>query len=176
MFDLPTHWEILARGIGLTIAALIWIVLLVRIIGLRSFSKMTAFDFVVTLATGSLLASAATVSDWPALFQIAVAILVLLSVQAGLATLRKSSKSVRDLLGNTPLLLMRDGQFIDAAMQSSRVAREDVLAKLRGANVSDLTAVRAVVLESTGDISIMHGSPIQPELLEGVRGAESGAR
>lgn len=176
MFDLPTQWDILARGAGLTIAALSWILLLVRLIGLRSFSKMTAFDFVVTLATGSLLASAATASDWPAFFQIIVAILVLLLVQAGLAKLRKTGKMIRDAMGNTPLLLMRDGRFIEEAMRTSRVAHEDVLAKIRGANVSDLGDVRAVVLESTGDISVLHGRPISPALLEGVRDPASAPR
>ncbi|NCP12911.1 MAG: DUF421 domain-containing protein [Sphingomonadales bacterium] len=171
MFDLPLEWDILARGIVLTVAGLVWILLLVRIIGLRSFSKMTAFDFVITLATGSLLASAATVTRWPAFFQITVALVVLMGVQAGLALLRKSNKTVRKLMGNTPLLLMRDGEFLDEAMRSSRVAREDVLAKLRGANVTELTDVRAVVLESTGNISVLHGKRIDPEMLEGVRGA-----
>ena len=36
------------------------------------------------------------------------------------------------------------------------------------ANALDIKEVRAVVLESTGDISVLHGKDVSPELLEGV--------
>lgn len=44
--------DALARGVVLTTTALFWIIFLVRIVGLRSFSKMTNFDFVMTVAMG----------------------------------------------------------------------------------------------------------------------------
>lgn len=171
MFDLPTEMDILARGSVLTAAALLWVLLLVRIIGLRSFSKMTAFDFVATIATGSLLATAATAPRWGDFFQVVIAITALMAVQAALSVLRKTSDKARHLLGNTPILLMSDGKFIDEAMRTSRVAREDVLAKIRGANVCDIRTVRAVVLENTGDISVLHGGELDQDVLKGVRGA-----
>ena len=171
MFGVPNEWDVLVRGIVLTIAALLWVLLVVRVVGLRSFSKMTAFDFVATIATGSLLATAATATRWSDFAQVAIAVLALMAVQAALAALRKASGTARELLGNTPILLMRDGQFMDDAMRSARVAREDVLAKIRGANVGSISAVRAVVLETTGDISVLHGGDPDLALLEGVRGA-----
>lgn len=53
----PTFDAVL-RGAVLAIAALLWVALPVRVVGLRSFSKMTSFDFVMTVAKGSLVASA----------------------------------------------------------------------------------------------------------------------
>ncbi|KPF64566.1 DUF421 domain-containing protein [Porphyrobacter sp. AAP60] len=176
MFVEPNEMDILARAVLLTAGALLWVVLLVRMVGLRSFSKMTAFDFVATIATGSLLATAATATSWSGFAQVAIAILALMAVQAALSALRKASRTARELLGNTPILLMRDGVFLDDAMRTSRVAREDVMAKLREANVTDLKAVRAVVLENTGDISVLHGGELDPELLQGVRGAAQAPR
>jgi uncharacterized membrane protein YcaP (DUF421 family) len=173
MFGVPNEWDVLVRGVVLTITALLWVLLVVRVVGLRSFSKMTAFDFVATIATGSLLATAATATRWPDFVQVGIAVLALMAVQAALAGLRKASGTARDLLGNTPILLMRDGRFLDDAMRSARVAREDVLAKIRGANVGSISAVRAVVLETTGDISVLHGGDPDQALLEGVRGADS---
>lgn len=64
---------------------------------------------------------------------------------------------------------MRDGEFDRAAMKKSRVAESDVWAKLREANALDLAQVRAVVLETTGDISVLHGDSLNPALLEFVR-------
>ncbi len=168
MFDLPPAMDVVVRGAGLTAAALLWIHLLVRIVGLRSFSKMTAFDFVATIATGSLLANAASASRWPDFFQVMIAAAALMGVQAALARLRKASDTARDMLSNTPVLLMRDGEFIDEALDATRVGRPDVLSKLRAANVHDLKEVRAVVLERTGDISVIHGEAPGEAVMRGV--------
>tara|TARA_B000000460_G_scaffold166568_1_gene118309 strand:+ start:301 stop:444 length:144 start_codon:yes stop_codon:yes gene_type:complete len=46
---------------------------------------MTAFDFVITLATGSLLATSAVSTSWPDFLQALVAISALMGLQVGLA-------------------------------------------------------------------------------------------
>jgi len=169
MFIQPPSLDSLVRALLLAPFALAWVIIFVRIAGLRAFSKMTAFDFVVTVATGSLLASAATATGWPAFIQAVVAIAALLAAQYLLARLRQVSDLVDSLIGNEPLLLMRNGEFVDEAMRKSRVARSDVYAKLREANALDLAAVRAVVLETTGDISVLHGDAMDEQVLQGVR-------
>lgn len=172
MFDLPEFWDPVARGIILTVIALAWIVVLVRLVGLRSFSKMTSFDFVATVAAGSLLATAATSGSWSAYVQALVALGALFAAQYILAGLRKTSDRIEAAIQNEPLLLMRDGVMIEAALAESRVARSDVIAKLREANALDLAKVRAVVLETTGDISVLHGDTLDAKLLDGVRSAQ----
>lgn len=172
MFDLPIPLDVLVRGVVLTIAALLWVVALVRVVGLRSFSKMTAFDFVATIAMGSLLATGATAVSWEAFAQVTVAMVAVLAVQAVLAVLRRRSAKLRDFIGNTPTLLMENGEFCEPALRQTRVAREDVLAKIRTANALKLTEVRAVILETTGDISVLHGDAVDEEILEGVKRIE----
>lgn len=86
-----------------------------------------------------------------------------------IATLRRRSSFDR-VVDNTPVLLVRDGEFDVTAMNASRVTRSDVFAKLREANVLRLEQVRAVVLETTGDISVLHGDgPIDDMLFENVK-------
>lgn len=169
MFFDNTTYDILARGGILTAAALLWVLLLVRIVGLRSFSKMTAFDFVMTIASGSLLAGAAQASDWKGFAQAMVALAALFLVQWTIARMRQSSSTVEGVVENEPILLMVDGRFIERAMDETRVARSDIIAKLREANVMSVDEVRAVVLETTGDISVLHGESLHPALLESVR-------
>lgn len=169
MFGLTSSLEILARSAALTAIALVWVVILVRVIGLRSFSKMTAFDFVTTIAMGSLLAGASTASSWSSFFQAMLAMAFLLAAQWVLAYARIRSRRLRDLIANTPLLLMENGSFCEVALQRSRIAREDVLAKIRRANVLDLAAVRAVILENTGDISVLHGGDVDENVLQDVK-------
>lgn len=138
--------------------ALVWVIALVRTVGLRTFSKMTAFDFVVTLATGSLLASAATVTKWTALVQALSAIVALLVAQLILARLRRGSRTFQLILENDPVMLMYDGKILKDALQETRVSTSDVLYKIRLAGIKDMADVRAMVLESTGDVSIISGN------------------
>lgn len=169
MFNLAAAPDLMLRGVLLSLAALLWVVVLVRVIGLRSFSKMTAFDFVATVAMGSLLATAATSDSWNGFGQALVAMLALLSAQWLLARGRIGSKRFRHLIGNSPVLLMENGQFCEAALRATRIPREDVLEKIRAANALSLTSVRAVVLENTGDISVLHGQALDDAVMEGVR-------
>ncbi|MDP8913670.1 MAG: DUF421 domain-containing protein [Pseudomonadota bacterium] len=168
MFALPVWLDAVARGLILTPIALLWILILVRMIGLRSFSKMTAFDFVATIAAGSLLSTIAMTSEWSQFWQGLVALTALFGVQYLLAKGRQHSRSFEKAIGNEPILLMENGKFVEAALTHTRVAREDVYAKIRAANALELSAVRAVVIETTGDISVLHGDHLDEEILTGV--------
>lgn len=153
-----------------------WVVLLVRIVGLRSFSKMTNFDFVMTVAMGSLLAGAAQVSDWLPFAQVMAAMAGLFAVQYLMARARKASDTAESLMANDPCILMRDGVIDEEALRATRVTRSDLLAKLREANVMRFEDVRAVVLENTGDISVLHGEELDDALIENMHTFSDGNR
>jgi len=169
MFVAPDSLDTILRGLILSFLAVCWIVTVVRIVGLRSFSKMTAFDFVITVAIGSLLAGASQADTWSGFFQALIGMASLLGVQYTVARLRRASDGFEAVIQNAPVLLMEDGKIITRALEVTRVEEDDLIAKLREANVCDLAEVRAVVLETTGDISVLHGSKLQDRLLTGVR-------
>ncbi|KLI63169.1 DUF421 domain-containing protein [Aurantiacibacter marinus] len=168
MFLDNTLYDLLLRGLILGMIALAFVVVQIRIVGLRSLSKMTSFDFVMTVALGSLVAGAAQASEWTGFVQAMLAMAGLFIFQVIVAKLRKSSETVRDMLHNDPILLMRDGKIDHAALKRSRVAESDLRAKLREANVLDYSKVRAVVLETTGDVSVLHGDTLNDGLLQDV--------
>lgn len=176
MLDLPVPYGPVLRGLLLTMVAVLWTVLLVRLMGLRAFSKMTAFDFVATIATGSLIAQAGTRSDWVEYIQALCAIAGVFLVQWLLAHARLTSEAFRTMIRNKPVLLMEKGEFLEAAMAETRVSRSNVTEKLRAANVRRPSEVKAVVLETTGDISVMHGDDFDERLLEGVERISSPER
>lgn len=171
MLDLSPFAGSLVRGALLAVCALLWVVLLVRIMGLRSLSKMTSVDFIMTIAMGSLVGSGSQSDKWPAFVQTLAAMAALFAVQFAIAFLRRRSEWASRVVQNQPLLLMRDGQIIESALADSRVTRSDLLAKLREANVGDPAKVRAAVLETTGDVTVLHGSDIDETILSGVRTA-----
>lgn len=159
----PTVGWILLSGLLMVVA----IVAIIRLIGLRSLSKMSSFDFAVTVAIGSILGS--TVASTTAISEGALAILSLLVVQWFVAQFRRRSFGSR-VVDNRPILLLRDGRFVDEALDQARVTRSDVYAKLRQANVHSMSDVLAVVLETTGDISVLYGGgPLEPDLFDNVR-------
>lgn len=169
MFSSIEFLDVILRAALLSSLALLWVVVVVRGVGLRAFSKMTVFDFVVTVATGSLLAGASQATNWSGFFQASLAMASLLGVQYIVARLRKASDAFEEIVQSSPVLLMRDGQMIDDALAQTRVAKSDLIAKLREANVLEFDSVRAVVLETTGDISVLHGPDLQEQLLSGVQ-------
>ena len=64
MFFENTLLDLVARGFILAAIGIFWVVALIRLNGLRSLSKMTNFDFIMTIALGSLLATAALALKW----------------------------------------------------------------------------------------------------------------
>ena len=173
MFTSYPMLDVILKGLLLTAMGMVWVVVLVRINGLRSFSKMTNFDFVMTVAVGSLLASASQTNNWEAFLQAMIAMATLFLVQSVTARMRRQSDTIEAVMQNTPVILMRNGQIIESALAETRVARSDLLAKLREANVLDLNEVRAVVLETTGDISVLHGEHCSEALLKGTKSIKS---
>ena len=167
-FDGPIV-DAFAKGFVLSAVGLFWIILLVRIVGLRSFSKMTNFDFVMTVAMGSLLAGASQSEQWTGFLQTLTAMASLFAVQYFVSRLRRWSQPLDTLVQNTPTLLMKDGVILHDALRATRVAEEDLIAKLREANALDMSSVRAVVLETTGDVSVLHGDPVDETLFKGVK-------
>lgn len=163
-------FDLILRGILLGPLTLIWITMTARVIGLRTFSKMTAYDFVATVGTGSLLAQAAGAGNWPDFFQAGLAVSVILAAQRGIASIRFRNNGFRNAIENEPALLVSHGKFHRSAMADTRVSEVDIWAKLRQANVSNLDEVEAVILETTGDISVIHGSTIRGDILDTVNG------
>lgn len=145
------------------------IIAFVRLAGLRSFSKMSASDFAMTLAVGSLFASTIS-SPSPTVFVTLVALAVLFAGQWIFAYLRVRSDGFSAAVDNRPLLLMRGAHILDANMKRANVSREDLFAKLREANVLRYEQIHAVVFETTGDISVLHGEEdsFHSDMLTGV--------
>ena len=152
--------------IAQTALAVFAVILLARANGLRSFSKMSSFDFALTIAAGSVLATMMTASSgpWPGL----VALTTLFILRFAISKLRKHSSLTETLTDNDPLMLMYDGKVLTSNLAFARVTLSDLRSKLREANAIQLSSIRAVVLEATGDVSVLHGDALDPALLRGV--------
>ena len=138
------------------------VIIFTRIAGKRSFSKMSSFDFAMTVAVGSMIATTVlskSVSLWDGIIGLGAVYILQISV----ALLRRY-KVVKKVVDNSPLLLMDGTKILHENLKKARVSEEDLRSKLREANVIRLKEVRAVIFEATGDISVMHTEDDNEEL------------
>ena len=164
-----SDWKSVASITLTTLGVFLAVLVVIRFNGLRTLSKMSSFDFAVTVAIGSLIAATA-VSNTPSLVEGIVALVALVLCQRAVAIIRVH-QSFAAVVGNTPRLLMTGSTMHHKTMREVRVTPDDLVAKLREANVTHLDQVLAVVIETTGDISVLHSDAnheLDNRLLQGV--------
>ncbi len=130
-------WRILVVGV----AAYGGLVLLLRLTGKRTLSKMNAFDLVVTVALGSTLASALLSSE-VSLSEGLLAFALLCSLQYVVAYASVRSRRFQDLVKSEPTLLFFRGAFLPAMMVEQRVTEEEVLAAARAQGIAAMSGGR----------------------------------
>jgi len=146
------------------------IILHTRIFGLKSFSKMTGFDFIITIIIGNVAAMTLSTGR-PGLIMGMIILTGAFIVNYLITLITFKSETVEEVLENKPILLMRNGEIIKENMKKSKVTIDELRGKLREANVLQLSQAKAVILETTGDVSVLHsGEDLQIDdfLLEGI--------
>ncbi|WP_373497655.1 DUF421 domain-containing protein [Aquiflexum sp.] len=147
-------WDSLLRVICIAPLAYIAMVFLLRVSGKRTLAKMNAFDFVVTVALGSILASVALNKNIPLANGVA-AIIVFIGFQFILTWLAVRVKSVKTVITSRPSLIFYKGNFLQGAMKKERITEEEIYSAARKDGLSTLEEIEMIILETTGDITII---------------------
>jgi uncharacterized membrane protein YcaP (DUF421 family) len=163
------QWSALSRVIVVGIIAYAALILLVRISGKRSLSKMNAFDLVVTVALGSTLATIILSKD-VALAEGVLAFGLLLALQYLVTWSSVRSKTVSQVVKSDPTLLFYGGSFLHEPMVRSRVVEDEVLAAVRQQGIASLEDVEAVVLETDGSLAVVQHGNSDSSALSSVEG------
>lgn len=149
--------------------AYIALVVLLRLFGKRTLAKWNAFDLVVTVAFGSVLATALLSRD-TSLAQGILAMGLLVGLQWCITWLSVRSVTVQNWVKSQPRLLLLEGEFQKDALHQERVTESEVKAALRAQGITAIEDVEAVVLETDGTFSIMKERGSSASALEDVRG------
>jgi uncharacterized membrane protein YcaP (DUF421 family) len=162
------NWESIFRTFVITIFAYIALIILLRISGKRTLSKMNAFDFVVTIAIGSTLATV-LLNKSVSLADGLLAFTLLIGLQYLITFLAVRSKKVSGWVKGTPALIVYNGEMLPKAMRKERVNEDEVYAALREKAVASIKDAQAVILETDGSLSVIRkGDPSMPESLRTV--------
>ncbi len=165
-------WGGLLRVVVVGVCAYLGLLVVLRVSGKRTLAKLNAFDFVVTVALGSTLATVLLSSD-VALAEGLAAMALLAGLQFLVAWLSVRSRTVEKLVKSEPTLLYRNG-FVHGAMRRTRVTEDEVRQAARGAGKAELDAVAAVVLETDGTLSVLSAVPVSLQRPEAARSDEPG--
>ncbi len=150
-------WPGLVRVVVVGVCGYVALVLLLRVSGKRTLAKLNAFDFVVTVALGSILATL-LLSSTVALAEGVTALAVLVGLQWLVAWASTRSWRVKRLVRSEPMLVYR-GDFLHAAMRRARLTSAELRQAARAQGRADLTEVSAIVLETDGSLSILGSVP-----------------
>lgn len=164
-------WAAIGRVLVMGVCAYLALIVLLRLTGKRTLSKMNAFDLVVTVAIGSTLATI-LLSREVSLAEGVTALGLLVLLQYAIAWLSVRSSLVDRLVKAQPRLLFYRGEFLHQALLAERVNQDEVLAAVREQGCPSLDQVEAVVLETSGIFSVLRrGQGADPgALLESVGG------
>lgn len=133
---------------------------------------MNNFDWIVTVAVGSLFASMVVLKD-VSFAEGALSIGLLLALQFGVTLATSRWEWARTAVLAPPSLLYFRGRFLSDAMRKERVSRDEILAAVRESGASSIDQVGAVVLESDADLSVLQEDAGSEERLTSLPGYDS---
>lgn len=160
MENLFNSWQDLLRIVLSGVLAYSGMILIVRTSGKRSLSQLKEFDFIVSVALGSTLATV-ILNKTVALAEGLLAILVLILLQFLAARLSMRSKTFQQAISAPPALIFYDGRFLRESMKKERLMEEEVRAMIRKKGVANLQDVKAVILEPNGEFSVVTGGDVK---------------
>ncbi|WP_066288353.1 DUF421 domain-containing protein [Arthrobacter sp. B6] len=130
------------------------LVVVLRVSGKRTLGQLNAFDFIVTVAFGSTLATILLSSD-VAFFEGLTALALLAALQFVVAWASAHVPGTRAAVTARPVALVVSGELQHAQLRRNRLSESEVLQAVRSTGAGDLSDVAVVVLETNGSISVI---------------------
>ena len=148
------HVSGLARVLVVGPLAYVWLVAVLRVSGKRTLAQLNAFDFIVTVALGSTLATV-ILSSTVAWTEGALALALLAALQLVVAWGSVHVPWLRRTVTSESTVLLRDGQLLPDALARQRITEPSLHQAVRSAGLGGLDLVAAVVLEPNGTLSVV---------------------
>lgn len=129
--------------------------------GQREIGRLTLFDFIIGITIGSIIAGGLS-SSTNGLMGVMITVVSLAAFQIMLSILSLKFSRIRRVVEEEPIILVQNGQLLEAAMKKTRINLDDLLSMLRQKNYFNLSQVEFAILESNGKISVIPKSQNRP--------------
>ncbi len=152
-------WEQVVRVLIIGSVSYVALVLVLRASGKRTLGQLNAFDFIVTVALGSTLATILLSAD-VTFAQGITALVLLASLQFIVAWLSARWPRVRSVVTAKPVALVIDGHLQTNQLRRNRLTESEVLQAIRSTGTGAISDIAAVVLETNGNLSVIPHSAL----------------
>jgi uncharacterized membrane protein YcaP (DUF421 family) len=147
-------WAAVLRIIIVSAATYIIAVGSLRIVGQRALAKMSAYDAIVTVAIGSLVAAIPLTKN-VSIIDGAAAIVTYLGLQELTRFLQVHFRRAHHIVRSRPDLLVWEGEILEDRLRGERISPDEIRAAVRRSGFLSLDQVQAVVLENDGEWSVV---------------------
>jgi uncharacterized membrane protein YcaP (DUF421 family) len=130
---------------------------LTRLLGRRELNSLEPFDLILLIVTGDLVQQGVTQND-ESLTGAMLAISTIGLLTVALSYLSYRFKRMRPILDGEPIVLVEDGDMVEANLRRQRLTREEIGAEARLEGISSIADVRWAILETNGKISFVEKS------------------
>lgn len=150
-------WITIVRILVVGPLAYIGVLVVLRVSGKRTLSKMNAFDLVVTIALGSALSTTILSRDTAVLDGL-VAIALLVALQYVVALVSSRWPRAERMVKSEPRVVVRKGVIIEEAAREERVSQREIEQAVRNGGAANVGEVEYVILETDGTFSVISSS------------------
>lgn len=151
-------WRVAVSAVVLYAA----VVVILRIAGKRTLSQLNLFDWIVTVALGSMLATS-ILSPSVSIAAGIVGFSTLVALQFLVAFVQARTSNIDEIIKGEPRLLVHRGELRYDAMREERITEREVMQALRAEGLSSPAEAAAVVLETNGTLSVVRGDFLESE-------------
>lgn len=135
-----------------------FVFVLMRLMGRRELSRLEPFDLIVVIVIGDLVQQGVTQQDYSVTGAVlAVGTIVVFAVLVSWLSFR--FPRLRPALDGRPIVVVEDGEPIEANLRRERITVDELAAQARLSGIPSLADVRWAVLETGGAISFIQRQP-----------------
>ncbi len=130
------------------------ILFLTRVVGRRQLSSLEPFDLILLVVIGDLVQQGVTQSDY-SITGVTLALGTFGVLTVIVSYLSFKLPAIRPVLDGEPVIIVQDGNVIEANLRRERLTTEEVAEEARQHQISSLADVQWAVLEANGKISFI---------------------
>jgi uncharacterized membrane protein YcaP (DUF421 family) len=131
-----------------------FLVFLMRVIGRRELSSLSAVDLVLLIVLGDAIQQGLTQDDYSVTGAV-IAVSTIAALQVGSSYLSYKSRRARRVLEGEPIVIVQDGKLIERNLKRDRLTESDVAAEMRAQQIASVEDVEWGILESNGAMSFI---------------------
>jgi len=136
-------------------AVILYLILIgvIRLMGKRQIGQLEPSELVVAMLVADLASIPMQDGSIP-LFSGLVPILTVLGLELVLSGLSLRSVKLRKLLCGKPVILIENGNILQANLRKTRITLDELTGQLRQKDVLELRSVQYAILETNGNLSV----------------------